>query len=317
MNVGAKLGGFALVAALVFGGAYGIGQATGAVGTAPDVPDRDGHGSSHGDPHGAAPERTAGELPAGGLQVSQDGYRIDLVSGDAAAGTPEELTFRILGPDSAPVTAFTPTHDKPLHLIVVRRDLTSFQHVHPVMSADGTWRIPLSFPTAGDYRAFADFAPEGRSEAITLGTDVGVAGEYAPAALPAASRTATVDDYTVSLAGDLVPGRTSKLTLTASLAGQPVTDLQPYLAAYGHLVALRDGDLAYLHVHPDGEPGDGRTRPGPAITFFATAPSAGDYGLFLDFQHQGVVRTAAFTATAGPSPAAPAAEEHGAAGHSH
>ena len=40
-----------------------------------------------------------------------------------------------------------------------------------------------------------------------------------------------------------------------------MTDLQPYLGAYGHLVALRDGDLAYLHVHP-GEHGDGRARVG-------------------------------------------------------
>jgi hypothetical protein len=101
------------------------------------------------------------------------------------------------------------------------------------------------------------------------------------------------------------------LTLTVSLAGRPVTDLQPYLGAYGHLVALRDGDLAYLHVHPDGEPGDGRTRPGPGITFYATVPSAGSYGLFLDFQHQGVVRTAAFTATAGPPGSAPAGQSHG------
>ncbi|MFC7759654.1 hypothetical protein ACFQY4_17790 [Catellatospora bangladeshensis] len=89
--------------------------------------------------------------------------------------------------------------------------------------------------------------------------------------------------------------------------GKPVTDLQPYLAAYGHLVALRDGDLAYLHVHPDGEPGDGRTTAGPQIVFHAEVPSAGAYRLFLDFQHNGVVRTAAFTAAAGTAaPAAPA-----------
>jgi copper chaperone CopZ len=74
-----------------------------------------------------------------------------------------------------------------------------------------------------------------------------------------------------------------------------VTDLEPYLAAYGHLVALRAGDLAYLHVHPAGEPGDGKTPAGPDITFYATAPSTGDYRLFLDFQHDGVVRTAEFT----------------------
>ena len=311
MNASIKLGGFAVAAALVFSGAYGIGQLTAPVSAAPDAAHGGGHGGDHSAGPGAAALTAAGELPAGGLLVAQDGYRLDLASGDATAGVPEEFAFRILGPDGAPVTRFTPTHDKPLHLIVVRRDLTSFQHVHPVMSADGTWRLPLTFPTGGDYRAFADFAPEDRTEAITLGTDVAVAGAYAPAPLSGPTRTATVDDYTVSLAGGLVPGRTSELTLTVSLAGRSVTDLQPYLGAYGHLVALRDGDLAYLHVHPDGEPGDGRTRPGPGITFYATAPSAGSYALFLDFQHQGVVRTAAFTATAGPPGSAPAGQSHG------
>jgi hypothetical protein len=101
-----------------------------------------------------------------------------------------------------------------------------------------------------------------------------------------------------------VPGQESELTLSVSRDGQPVTDLQPYLAAYGHLVALRDGDLAYLHVHPAGEPGDGTTAPGPDITFYATAPSAGDYRLFLDFQHGDVVRTAEFTVRAGDPVAA-------------
>jgi hypothetical protein len=118
-------------------------------------------------------------------------------------------------------------------------------------------------------------------------------------ALPAPSPTAQVDGYTVTLDGALVPGQESRLTLSVSRDGRPVTDLQPYLAAYGHLVALRAGDLAYLHVHPDGEPGDGKTPPGPGITFYATAPSAGDYRLFLDFRHGDVVRTAEFTARAG------------------
>ena len=294
MNVAAKLGGFVLAAGLVFGGAYGIGQATGPVGAVPG-------GAHDSGQHGAAAPPTSGGLPAGGLMVAQDGYRFDLISGHAAAGTPEDFTFRILGPDGAPVTAFTPTHDKPLHLIVVRRDLSGFQHVHPQMGTDGTWRIPLTFPTAGDYRAFADFAPDGRSEAITLGADVAVAGTYTPAALPTPSRTTTVDGYTVHLDGDLVPGRTNELTLTVRKAGQPVTDLQPYLAAYGHLVALRDGDLAYLHVHPEGTPEDGRTAAGPDIEFMAEVPSPGSYRLFLDFQHGGVVRTAEFTVPTGPA----------------
>ena len=109
-----------------------------------------------------------------------------------------------------------------------------------------------------------------------------------------------MDGYTVTLDGDLVPGEESELTLSVSRDGRPVTDLQPYLAAYGHLVVLRDGDLAYLHVHPAGEPGDGTTEPGPTVTFASTAPSAGTYRLYLDFQHGDAVHTAAFTVEAAP-----------------
>ncbi len=104
--------------------------------------------------------------------------------------------------------------------------------------------------------------------------------------------------------------------MTVSRNGQPVTDLQPYLAAYGHLVALRDGDLAYLHVHPDGGPGDGHTTAGPGITFYATVPAGGDYRLFLDFKHGGTVHTAAFTAHAGQAHGA-AADAPADQGHQH
>ncbi|MEU4231004.1 hypothetical protein AB0F17_42505 [Nonomuraea sp. NPDC026600] len=182
------------------------------------------------------------------------------------------------------------------------RDLGSFQHLHPV-EADGIWSVKLTLPVAGSYRAFADFAPTGGS-ALTLGADLFAAGAYAPKPLPQAARTATVDGYTVTLDGDLTPGQSSKLTLKVSKDGKPVTDLQPYLGAYGHLVALRARDLAYLHVHPDGEPGDGKTKAGPEIVFYAEVSSTGDYRLFLDFQHEGKVRTADFTAhTAQPATA--------------
>ncbi|MEZ0073796.1 hypothetical protein [Planotetraspora sp. GP83] len=118
-------------------------------------------------------------------------------------------------------------------------------------------------------------------------------------ALPPVASTAVVDGYTVTLGGQLNAGRSSTLTVKITRQGKPVTDLQPYLGAYGHLVALRAGDLAYLHVHPDGSPGDGATPAGPEVTFHAEAPSDGDYRLFLDFKHAGAVHTAEFTARAG------------------
>lgn len=271
----------------------------------------------------AGPEAVAGEnkspghaemaavdaLP-GGLAAAKDGYTLSDPVTEAG-----RFSFRITGPDGKPVTAFDVEHEKRLHLIVVRRDTAGFRHVHPEMAPDGTWSVPLTLPAAGAYRAFADFAPTGGTP-MTLGVDFSVAGNYQPATY-APSRTANVDGYTVELDGDLIAGKTSPLALKVSRGGVPVTDLQPYLGAYGHLVALRGGDLAYLHVHPEGEPGDGKTAAGPEIEFAAEVPSAGTYRLFLDFRHGGVVRTAEFTLTTAGTPAAPERKPEPADGHGH
>jgi hypothetical protein len=230
--------------------------------------------------------------------ISADGLTLDPLSTALRAGARNDFAFRVLDERGEPVTRFTPTHDKLMHLVLARRDLSGFQHLHPEMDDDGTWRVPLTPGAAGDYRVFADFQVAGRDEGTTLGADVRVPGDYLPTPLPAPSGTATVDGYRVTLEGTLTPGRSSTLTLSVDRGGEPVTDLQPYLAAYGHLIALRHGDLAYLHVHPHGEPGDGTTRPGPSITFDAEVPSAGTYRLYLDFKHGDVVRTAEFTVVA-------------------
>jgi hypothetical protein len=249
-------------------------------------------GSLVGDPAGPAAETSHGDVghaaEPDGLASSRNGYT--LVPDDPMLGS-GTFAFRITGPDGTPVTAFDESHDKRLHLIVVRRDTTGFRHLHPEMDAAGTWRVPLTVDAGGAYRAFADFVPTG-GPPTTLGTDLFAAGDFRPFAHPQ-SRTATVDGFTVALAGDLVPGTASPLTLTVSRGGAPVVR-QPYLGADGHLVALREGDLAYLHVHPAADaPG------GSAVAFAAEVPTAGRYRLFLDFQVDGVVRTAEFTLAAG------------------
>lgn len=245
----------------------------------------------------------------GGLAVSEHGYTLDLDSTLLAAGR-RTVTFRVLGPDGRPVTRFVPEHEKELHLVVVRRDTAGFQHVHPVRDEKGVWSVEVALEP-GDWRFLADVHPVGHDGTLTLGIDVAVGGHYDPRPLPEATRTARTDGYTVTLDGALVSGRARALTLTVERDGRPVTDLQPYLAAYGHLVALRVGDLGYLHVHPEGGPGV--TAPGPGISFVAVAPSAGTYRLFLDFRHDGVVRTAEFTvrATAPDPDPDPAYAAHG------
>lgn len=301
MRTPVKLAGFAVAVAAVLAASFGVGSAVGPVGHADthiaerhDMSQSTDHsGSGHARGGHSSPD-PSGNLP-GGLMVSQDGYTLDLASTVLDQGR-TTVNFRILGADGQPLTAFEPTHDADLHFFAVKRDLSGFHHLHPTRDASGTWTIDVDL-SAGVWRVLTDFRPVGH-ETMTLGIDAFVAGDYVPQPLPPVDSTAMVDGYTVTLNGQLVAGESRELTLTVSRDGIPVTDLEPYLAAYGHLVALRSGDMAYLHVHPDGAPGDGITEPGPDITFFATAPSAGPYRLYLDFKHDGVVRTAEFTAHA-------------------
>ena len=319
MSSTARVGGFVLGLVAVAAAATGIGAAVGPVGTQPaghQTGHQIGAGEAGGDPAGPGTEVPETPEVPGGLQVSEAGYSLEVLGDTFARPGRTTLRFRVTDSTGAPVTDYVESHGRDLHLIVVRRDLTDYQHVHPTLDDAGTWSVPLELREAGEYRLLADFRPTGAESGHTLGHDLSVAGAYDPRALPATGRTVQAGRYEVRLDGELVAGRTSRVTLTVSRDGVPVTDLQPYLGAYGHLVALRDHDLAYLHVHPDGEPGDGRTAPGPSIAFDAEVPSTGDFRLFLDFRHEGRVRTAAFTVTttdaAGPDDPAgdPAEGDH-------
>ncbi|KAA0021269.1 hypothetical protein FOY51_19705 [Antrihabitans cavernicola] len=235
-----------------------------------------------------------------GLAVEREGYQISDVNAPSAVGKDGTLTFRLTGPDGAAVTEYAAAHDKDLHLIVVRSDGAQFRHVHPTNDGDGSWSLPWRWSAAGSYRLFADFVPAPLGSNVVLTSTVSVAGELVPRQIPQDSTVATVGDFTVTLGGSLTAGTDADLTLSVRRGGVPVTTLEPYLGAYGHLVALREGDLGYLHVHPMGEPGDGRTQPGPDITFMAAPPTAGKYFLYLDFKVDGQVHTAEFAVTAHP-----------------
>jgi hypothetical protein len=227
-----------------------------------------------------------------GLAVSENGMGLELARTQIRPGTPTELRFRITDPSGEAVRDFELEHERRMHLIVVRRDGSGFQHLHPELGADGTWRTPVAFDAPGTYRAFADFSLGG--EPLTLGHDLAVSGgDFEARPFPAPEPVDSTGPYEVELhGGELSAGGTSSLAFAVSEDGEPVTDIQPYLGARGHLVALREGDLAYLHVHPvQGHDGE--------IAFAAAFPSAGRYRLYLQFKHRGEVRTAEYTVEVG------------------
>lgn len=261
---------------------------------------------AHSQPHTGGDGMDMGATAAGskdlkGLSLSAHGYVLSPITAPRTTGEAGRLSFRVETTAGTPVTSFATSHDKQLHLVVVRADGSGYRHVHPSLdTSTGTWSIPWRWDAAGTYRAYADFATTGKdAQAATLTRALEVTGSYTPVATML-SRTDSVDGFDVAVEGDLVAGASSRLTISVTRDGRPLTTLQPYLGAFGHLVALREGDLAYLHVHAEGSAPKAGQLSGPAIAFAAEAPTAGRYLLYLDFQVDGQVHTAQFVLDAAP-----------------
>jgi hypothetical protein len=317
MKAPLKIGMYVVALAAIFGVSYVaaaalVPDAVAADWTARASASTAAHGGEHGD--ATIDPAVAGAPALPGLAGEQQGYQLRDLTAPTVVGEQGVLSFRLTGPDGAGVTEYEVAHEKELHLIVVRTDGAQFRHVHPADDGDGRWSFPWQWDTGGSYRLFADFVPTRLGADLTLTTSVTVSGEVSPR--PAVSDT--IDDagaFTVRLTGSLISGEQSALTFDVARDGEPVTSLEPYLGAFGHLVALRDGDLAYLHVHPVGEPGDGVTAAGPQVRFMAQFPTEGNYLLYLDFQVDGQVHTAEFevSATAPVDPGPP--DGHPDSGH--
>jgi len=292
----ARLGAFAALLAVLVGAAFAVGRVVDL--DAGEAAEPHGHGETAGDAHEddtshAADGGTSGHgEPASPALVAQDGLRLVVDRATAEAGVEEPFAFRIVDETGATVEDYDVVHEAEMHLIVARRDLSTYAHLHPTRADDGTWTVPLRLDEPGVYRVFADFTTNG--ERATLGADVSVAGSFTPTPLPPPAASATTGPYEVRVTtapdGD---GETTEFTVLRD--GRQVSDLEPYLGAQGHLVALREGDLSFLHVHPvEGQPAPG------TVSFAVEYPSAGRYRLFLQFKHQGSVQTVAVTRNVEP-----------------
>jgi hypothetical protein len=269
MSTNTRLAAFGVALVAILGLGAGIGAAVG-----PDV---------------AAVEEEAPAPIGQGVVAAAEGHRLVPMATalDADGGT---FRFTIADQDGQAIEEFTPIHERDLHLIVVNRELTTFHHVHPALDEAGTWAVDLPVIEPGSYRAIADFQIEDGPR-LALGVDLTVAGDYEPSETAEPTRMSHTDGYEVELTTEHSDTGEVTAELSVRRDGELVTDLEPYLGANGHLVALRSGDLAYAHVHPAEDGNDG---PG-IVTFDAELTSAGRYGLFFDFKHDGTVHTASFT----------------------
>lgn len=223
-------------------------------------------------------------------------YRMDFVSLPARieAGKPTILSFTPKEESNA--QALVPldvVHEKKIHLIVVSKDLSYFSHEHPAYGADGKYTWEHTFPSGGDYILFQDYTPKGASHQLSR-IPVGVAGEPKKAVkYTAQNLNWKKDGYEIKLGFDQMPLQTNQaveVKITVVKDGKPVTNLDNYLGALGHMVIISEDTQDYLHVHPM----DSETK-GPDIIFHSSFDKPGFYRVFLQFNHEGKIQTADFT----------------------
>ena len=254
-----------------------------------------GHSGMSMNPTSTTVDPMAG-MDHGGGSSGPSGLALNMVSSMFQANKPADLSFKIVAADGTTVTKYQVEQTKELHLILVRSDLTGYQHLHPTRSTDGTWTVEVTFPRGGVYKMVADSAPIIAGEPyarVALTTDLDVAGAGEDVKLPPVSPTASIDGYTVTVTGALDSTNESTLTFAVvDKAGKPVA-LEAYLGAFGHLVAFAQADLAYSHIHPQQADQQHGT-----IQFMGQATEPGPHRLFLQFAAAGKVHTAEFTINA-------------------
>lgn len=219
-------------------------------------------------------------------------------------GSPNILKFMIHDKEGKVVRDFETSHTKIMHFIVVRKDLANFQHLHPDFDKEsGIFTLTnLRFETDGPYLLFADFTPSGATakehehhagmamgQTLDVSVVAGDESKYSPEPLGGNRTSDKIGSYLFN-----VTSKGSDLERTLEFAisenGKPVKDLQPYLGALGHVVILSEGDLLYVHAHPDES---APTQAG-TVSFKVHFPRPGKYKIFAQFQHRGKVLTATF-----------------------
>ena len=222
-------------------------------------------------------------------------YRLKLTASPARlpAGQPIELRFELIDPRAnRRATKFEIVHEKLFHLFLASADLNFFIHDHPQLGEDGIFRFTTTLPRPGIYRLLADCYPTGGTPQLlsrfltTAGYDKSITESLTTPA-PALTPKQT-ENLSVSLRMDPpepIPGRKTMLFFRLN----PGDEIEPYLGAWGHLLALSNDLIDSIHEHPIYANG------GPEIQFNIFFPRAATYKLWVQFQRKGVVNTAAFT----------------------
>jgi hypothetical protein len=223
-------------------------------------------------------------------------YKLDVTLLPRVGGGASGLQLVVRDPDTGePVTRFIDVHERKLHLFILSRDLAQFAHVHPEPRQDGGFDLRHEL-AAGQYMIVADFLPAGGTSQLVHRAVV-TRGYARPLFTPSPEIVSVppeliVDGLRIRMEAPSPSARretTMRFHVSDAVSGQPMTDLEPYLGAPGHLLIVNQDVTTVIHGHPEGP-----STTGPIVTFTPVLPGPGRYKLWAQFQRRGAVVTAAF-----------------------
>ena len=229
------------------------------------------------------------------------------------AGVPVTVSFAIEQPNGRTLTNYrhgAGPHNG-VHLIIVRRDLSTIIHEHPPLQKNGRASVKVTFPAPGPYHVVVDAYPKasGLLANFQLFGSIRVAGNYMPRALPPFAATQNVDGYTFTLHGSphLKAIQATDLTITVTDPQGRPAQFTPWFGALAHAIFFRKGTLTYFHTHvcAPGATGCTSILGGAKVTGTSATPGKlhvgvlvpvpGTWRLFLQCRVNGHVLTAPFT----------------------
>ena len=174
---------------------------------------------------------------------------------EVKAGEQTELSFTVKNDKGEIVKDLPIVHEKPMHLLIVSDDLAEYYHVHPDPQADGSYKVPFTFPNGGNFKLYADFTPKDSPQVVENFMLKVSGNERARVELKADEKfEKTIDGlrFVMKPDNDLVAGKELMLNFSVfdEKTNKPVTDLEKYLGEYAHFVIISQDLQKFVHAHP-------------------------------------------------------------------
>lgn len=180
------------------------------------------------------------------------------------------------------------SHEKQLHLLVYDPSLKEFQHVHPEYNGM-LWTVELKFSVNGQYWVWAQGELSSDSQDFSASAHLEITG-----GLPAWPLPPSLSDMRLGAVGNsqaeieaskIEAGKMIMLRMKFARTDGTQPQIEPYLGAFAHIVAVPEDGDSLLHVHPMN--GTNSTEGMIHMTF----PQPGAYRLWIQYIDGGDLKT--------------------------